>query len=221
MSELLPYQKNSTLLSRVLSWMLKAEPMDTSLPVVIMQECFTIYIRRQVRWCKLGIAVCLFLVLRHAYSCYLMKVVCVVGGLHWQIDFVKTNEWVETDAWTCSVACRLLVRFRYVFLYFFKTFGYRVVSGILLKSLKFSGDLLQHFLTVIFDRLGKGELSDDDFELNIILQVTRFGALLCRDTAPIFIVITSKKFLLVNGLHVYPCSNVVCLFIQPPINSKL
>jgi gamma-tubulin complex component 5 len=33
-----------------------------------------------------------------------------------------------------------------------------------------SGDLLQHFLTVIFDRLGKGESSNDDFELNIILQ---------------------------------------------------
>ncbi|CAN6931468.1 unnamed protein product [Brassica oleracea] len=47
MSELLPYQKNSTLLSRVLCRMLKAESMDTPLPVVIMQECFTIYIRTQ------------------------------------------------------------------------------------------------------------------------------------------------------------------------------
>ncbi|KAF3521453.1 hypothetical protein F2Q69_00049861 [Brassica cretica] len=47
MSELLPYQKNITLLSRVLCRMLKAESMDTPLPVVIMQECFTIYIRTQ------------------------------------------------------------------------------------------------------------------------------------------------------------------------------
>lgn len=33
-----------------------------------------------------------------------------------------------------------------------------------------SGDLLQHFLTVIFNRLDKGESWDDDFELNLILQ---------------------------------------------------
>ncbi|CAF2060239.1 unnamed protein product [Brassica oleracea var. botrytis] len=47
MSELLPYQKNSTLLSRVLCRMLKAESMDTPLLGLIMQECFTIYIRTQ------------------------------------------------------------------------------------------------------------------------------------------------------------------------------
>ncbi|XP_074285780.1 uncharacterized protein LOC141611191 isoform X2 [Silene latifolia] len=33
-----------------------------------------------------------------------------------------------------------------------------------------SGDLLQHFLTVIFSKLDKGESWDDDFELNMILQ---------------------------------------------------
>ncbi|XP_021771134.1 gamma-tubulin complex component 5-like isoform X1 [Chenopodium quinoa] len=33
-----------------------------------------------------------------------------------------------------------------------------------------SGDLLQHFLLVIFNKMDKGELWDDDFELNIILQ---------------------------------------------------
>jgi gamma-tubulin complex component 5 len=33
-----------------------------------------------------------------------------------------------------------------------------------------SGDLLQHFLTVIFNKLDKGETWDDDFELNTILQ---------------------------------------------------
>lgn len=39
--------------------------------------------------------------------------------------------------------------------------------GILL----YPGDLLQHFLTVIFNKLNKGESLDDDFELNTILQV--------------------------------------------------
>lgn len=34
-----------------------------------------------------------------------------------------------------------------------------------------SGDLLQHFLTVIFNKLDKGETWDDDFELNTLLQV--------------------------------------------------
>jgi hypothetical protein len=77
-----------------------------------------------------------------------------------------------------------------------------------------SGDLLQHFLTVIFDRLGKGESSNDDFELNIILQVTRFGVFL-RDTALIFIVvITSKMIPLVNCLLMYPCSVAVYVFIH-------
>ncbi|KAL8477554.1 hypothetical protein ACS0TY_029737 [Phlomoides rotata] len=33
-----------------------------------------------------------------------------------------------------------------------------------------SGDLLQHFLSVIFNKLNKGESLDDDFELNTILQ---------------------------------------------------
>ncbi|KAK2992321.1 hypothetical protein RJ640_020314, partial [Escallonia rubra] len=33
-----------------------------------------------------------------------------------------------------------------------------------------SGDLLQHFLTVIFSKLDKGESWDDDFELNTVLQ---------------------------------------------------
>lgn len=34
-----------------------------------------------------------------------------------------------------------------------------------------SGDLLQHFLTVVFQKLDKGESWDDDFELNTVLQV--------------------------------------------------
>lgn len=34
-----------------------------------------------------------------------------------------------------------------------------------------SGDLLQHFLAVVFKKLDKGESWDDDFELNTVLQV--------------------------------------------------
>jgi len=60
----------------------------------------------------------------------------------------------------------------------FNLFGNRIVTGILTNPINFSGDLLQHFLTVIFDRLGKGESSNDDFELNIIIQVTKFNELL-------------------------------------------
>ncbi|VVA95921.1 unnamed protein product [Arabis nemorensis] len=112
MSEFLPCQKNSTLPSRVLSWMLKTEPSYTPLPVVIMQECFTIYIRRQVD--------------------YIGKVILTK----------LMNDW------------KLLHELA-------------VLRAIYLLG---SGDLLQHFLTVIFDRLGKGEASNDDFELNIILQ---------------------------------------------------
>ncbi|KAL1199333.1 Gamma-tubulin complex component 3 [Cardamine amara subsp. amara] len=112
MSEFLPFQKNSTLPSRALSWMLKAESMDTRLPVVIMQECFTIYIRRQVD--------------------YIGKV--ILSKL--------MNDWKLMHELAVLRAIYLLG----------------------------SGDLLQHFLTVIFDRLGKGESSNDDFELNIILQ---------------------------------------------------
>ncbi|XP_020891594.1 gamma-tubulin complex component 5 isoform X2 [Arabidopsis lyrata subsp. lyrata] len=112
LSEFLPFQKNSTLPSRVLSWLLKAEPMDTRLPIVIMQECFTIYIRRQVD--------------------YIGKV--ILSKL--------MNDWKLMHELAVLRAIYLLG----------------------------SGDLLQHFLTVIFDRLGKGESSNDDFELNIILQ---------------------------------------------------
>jgi hypothetical protein len=41
----------------------------------------------------------------------------------------------------------------------------------------FSGDLLQHFLTVIFNKLDRGETWDDDFELNTILQVKLLDAI--------------------------------------------
>ncbi|CAG7893990.1 unnamed protein product, partial [Brassica rapa] len=112
MSEFLPFQKNSTLLSKVLSWMLKAEPRDAPLPVVIMQECFTIYIRRQVDY---------------------------IGKM---ILSKLMNDWKLMHELAVLRAIYLLG----------------------------SGDLLQHFLTVIFNKLGKGELTNDDFELNIILQ---------------------------------------------------
>ena len=45
------------------------------------------------------------------------------------------------------------------------------LSDIIFATFAVSGDLLQHFLTVIFDKLDKGESWDDDFELNTILQV--------------------------------------------------
>ncbi|CAL9215688.1 unnamed protein product [Arabidopsis halleri] len=112
MSEFLPFQKDSTLPSRVLSWMLKAETRYTPLPVVIMQECLTIYIRRQVD--DIGKVI-------------LSKLM---------------NDWKLMHELAVLRAIYLLG----------------------------SGDLLQHFLTVIFDRLSKGESSNDDFELNIILQ---------------------------------------------------
>lgn len=40
-----------------------------------------------------------------------------------------------------------------------------------IETFLFAGDLLQHFLAVIFNKLDKGESLDDDFELNTILQV--------------------------------------------------
>ncbi|KAB2627188.1 gamma-tubulin complex component 5-like [Pyrus ussuriensis x Pyrus communis] len=48
MSELLPFQKNSTLPSRVLAWIQHFEPRSTPLPVVIVQECLTVYMQKQV-----------------------------------------------------------------------------------------------------------------------------------------------------------------------------
>lgn len=57
----------------------------------------------------------------------------------------------------------------------FWCFGYLFVDilNFLNLTLHFPhpGDLLQHFLTVIFDKLDKGESWDDDFELNMLLQV--------------------------------------------------
>ncbi|KAJ6317106.1 hypothetical protein OIU78_020228 [Salix suchowensis] len=112
MSELLPFQKNSTLISRVLSWFQSVEPRTSPLPVAIIQECLTFYIKKQVDY---------------------------IGGL---ILSKLMNEWRLMDELAVLRAIYLLG----------------------------SGDLLQHFLTVIFGKLDKGETWDDDFELNTILQ---------------------------------------------------
>ncbi|GFY96777.1 Spc97 / Spc98 family of spindle pole body (SBP) component [Actinidia rufa] len=112
MSEFLPFQKNSSLPSRVLSWILSVEPKATPLPVVVLQECLVMYIKKQV-------------------------------------DYVGKN-----------ILSMLLYEWRLM-----DELG--VLRDIYLLG---SGDLLQHFLTVIFDNLDKGVSWDDDFELNMILQ---------------------------------------------------
>ncbi|KAL9446124.1 hypothetical protein AB3S75_013906 [Citrus x aurantiifolia] len=111
-SELLPFQKNSSLPSRVLSWIQSVEPRTTPLPVVIMQECLTVYIKKQVD---------------HIGKLILSNLM---------------NDWRLMDELAVLRAIYLLG----------------------------SGDLLQHFLTVIFNKLDKGENWDDDFELNTLLQ---------------------------------------------------
>ncbi|KAF7120842.1 hypothetical protein RHSIM_Rhsim13G0049200 [Rhododendron simsii] len=111
-SEFLPFQKNSSLPSRVLNWIQRVEPKTTPLPVVILQECLVIYIKKQVDYVGRNI---------------LSKLL---------------NEWRLMDELGVLRAIYLLG----------------------------SGDLLQHFLTVIFDKLDKGESWDDDFELNMLLQ---------------------------------------------------
>ncbi|CDP22210.1 unnamed protein product, partial [Coffea canephora] len=112
MSEFLPFEKNSTLPSRILSWMQSAEPKVTPLPVVILQECLIAYIKKQADY------------------------------IGWIILSKLLYDW------------RLLDELE-------------VLRAIYLLG---SGDLLQHFLVVIFNKLDKGESLDDDFELNTILQ---------------------------------------------------
>ncbi|XP_061343178.1 uncharacterized protein LOC133289290 isoform X2 [Gastrolobium bilobum] len=111
-SELLPFQRNSTLPSRVLRWMQNVHLRTTPLPLVIMQYCLTVYIQKQVDYIGVNM---------------LLKLM---------------NEWRLMDELAVLRAIYLLG----------------------------SGDLLQHFLTVIFNKLDKGETWDDDFELNTILQ---------------------------------------------------
>nr|KYP64548.1 Gamma-tubulin complex component 5 [Cajanus cajan] len=112
LSELLPFQRNSSLISRVLRWMQKVDLRITPLPLVIVQYCLTVYIQKQVDYIGVNM---------------LLKLM---------------NEWRLMDELAVLRAIYLLG----------------------------SGDLLQHFLTVIFNKLDKGEAWDDDFELNTILQ---------------------------------------------------
>lgn len=112
MSELLPPQKNSTLSSKILHWIQITEPKVTPLPMIVMQECLTVYIKKQV-------------------------------------DFIGSH-----------MLSKLLKDWRLM-----DELG--VLRAIYLLG---SGDLLQHFLTVIFNKLDRGESWDDDFELNMILQ---------------------------------------------------
>ncbi|CAI9755889.1 unnamed protein product [Fraxinus pennsylvanica] len=112
MSEVLPFQNNSTLPSRILSWIHSTEPKSTPLPAVILQECLISYIKKQTD---------------HIGKNMLSKLL---------------HDWRLLDELGVLRA-----------IYFFG-----------------SGDLLQHFLTVIFTKVDKGEYLDDDFELNTILQ---------------------------------------------------
>uniref|UniRef100_A0A5B6YPJ1 Gamma-tubulin complex component n=1 Tax=Davidia involucrata TaxID=16924 RepID=A0A5B6YPJ1_DAVIN len=142
MSELLPFQKNSTLPSRVLSWIQSVEPKATPLPVVILQECLIVYIKKQV-------------------------------------DYVGRN-----------ILSKLLYEWRLM-----DELG--VLRAIYLLG---SGDLLQHFLTVIFNKLDKGESWDDDFELNTILQESiRNSADGMLQNAPDSLVVSITKNQGVNG----------------------
>ncbi|XP_047321455.1 gamma-tubulin complex component 5-like [Impatiens glandulifera] len=112
MSEVLPFQKNSTLPSKILGWIQKVEPKTTPLPVVIIQECLIVNIKKQV-------------------------------------DYIGKN-----------ILSKLL-------------YDWRLMDElVVLRAIYMlgSGDLLHHFLTVIFDKVDKGETWDDDFELNMILQ---------------------------------------------------
>ncbi|XP_068656004.1 uncharacterized protein [Aristolochia californica] len=111
-SEVLPYQKNSTLASRVLYWIQSFELKATPLPGVVLQECLIAYIKKQV----------------------------VYVGRH--ILFKLMNGWKLMDELGVLRAIYLLG----------------------------SGDLLQHFLIVLFDKLDRGDPWDDEFELNTILQ---------------------------------------------------
>ncbi|KAL8172082.1 LOW QUALITY PROTEIN: hypothetical protein V2J09_023886 [Rumex salicifolius] len=111
-SEVLPFQKNSSLSSKFLRWIQGAEPRSTPLPVIVLQECLIVYVKKQVDY--IG-------------GCMLSKLL---------------KEWRLMDE-------------------------LEVLRAIYLLG---SGDLLHHFLTVIFSRLDRGESWDDEFELNMILQ---------------------------------------------------
>ncbi|KAJ4789783.1 Gamma-tubulin complex component [Rhynchospora pubera] len=112
LSDILPFQKDSTLSSRVLKFIQSMKLKESIDPAIIIQECLSVYIKRQVD---------------HVGKSILHKLM---------------GEWRLMD------------------------------ELFLLRSIYLlgSGDLLQQFLVVIFNRLDKGDSWDDDFELNTILQ---------------------------------------------------
>ncbi|XP_038897898.1 gamma-tubulin complex component 5-like isoform X2 [Benincasa hispida] len=160
-SDLLPFQKNSTLPSRVLSWMQNVVPRTMPLTTVIMEECLVIYLRQQVDY---------------------------IGN---RVLSKLMNEWRLMDELAVLRAIYLLG----------------------------SGDLLQHFLTVIFNKLDKGETWDDDFELNTILQESirnsADGMLL---SAPDSLVVSIVK---TNSLDGDEQSNLAKLPLTPHKSSAL
>ncbi|THU73829.1 hypothetical protein C4D60_Mb04t26970 [Musa balbisiana] len=111
-SELLPFQKNSTLTSRILKWIQSNKVKDTLQPAVIIQECLSVYIREQVD---------------HVGKHMLLRLM---------------NDWKLLDELGVLRAIYLLG----------------------------SGDLLQQFLIVTFNKLDRGDIWDDEFELNTMLQ---------------------------------------------------
>ncbi|CAN6482311.1 unnamed protein product [Victoria cruziana] len=110
--DFLPYQKNSSVVLRVLSWIQHLEVKIQLLPLIIVQECLTVYIKKQVDY---------------------------VGK---KILSRLMNSWRLLDELAVLRAIYLLG----------------------------SGDLLQQFSTILFDKLDEGEPWDDYFELNTMLQ---------------------------------------------------
>ncbi|XP_042427323.1 gamma-tubulin complex component 5-like isoform X2 [Zingiber officinale] len=111
-SDLLPFQRNSTLASKILRWFQVNKTKYTLHPAVIIQECLVAYIMKQVV---------------HVGKQMLSRLM---------------NDWKLMNELGVLHAIYLLG----------------------------SGDLLQHFLVVTFSKLDKGDICDDDFELNAILQ---------------------------------------------------
>ncbi|XP_057863216.2 uncharacterized protein LOC131071418 [Cryptomeria japonica] len=111
-SELLPFQQNSRLASRVLDWLQHVKLKATPQPTVLVQECLITFLKKQV-------------------DC--------VGQ---QILSKLMDEWRLMDEFAVLRAIYL--------------FG--------------SGDLLQQFCTVLFNKLDRGEPWDDLYELNTMLQ---------------------------------------------------
>lgn len=152
MSEVLPFQRNSSLSSRFLRWIQCAEPRLTPLPMVILQECLILYVKKQVDY--IG-------------GCMLSKLL---------------KDWRLMDE-------------------------LEVLRAIYLLG---SGDLLQHFVTVIFNRLDRGESWDDEFELNMILQesITNSSDHMIL-SAPDSLVISITKPSVLDGSDAHNSSNFV------------